>query len=57
MKYQQFVGLLLLLVGSMVITGMLLGNCNPIYWLVIGVAIVVICSGSGIYLLQKKQVQ
>jgi len=53
MKHQRLIGLILLIIAFMAIIGMLINN--PIYWLIVDVAVIIVCSGSGLYLLRKKQ--
>jgi hypothetical protein len=54
MKHQRFVACLLLALAFLVLVGMLL-NIH-IYWFVIDIVVILVCSGSGIYLLRKTQV-
>jgi hypothetical protein len=53
MKYQQIIGWFLLTTAFLVLLGMLLKI--DIYWFVIDIAVIVICSGSSYFLLRKKK--
>lgn len=52
MKHQRTIGIALLLLGFLVVLGMMISI--PIIWMVIDIAVIVICSGNGLYLLLRK---
>jgi hypothetical protein len=52
-KHQRIIAWLLLTLAFFVLLGMLL-NIN-IYWFVIEIAVILVCSGSGFFLLRKMK--
>ena len=56
MRIRKLIGWLLLVTALFVILGMCLGN--PIYWFVIDILVIIVCSGSGFILIyRKKQIE